>query len=256
MAQVVRRPGHVSLFPRWFLWFYWQLGIAFSDTTPVWSGDTSHEASSRRRPCDGWAEERWRAGWARVRVWKWIQTLKPNTCPFCSLFSTTWFFCLLSFLFYFPSTPQTRLKVLSPLSLSHMHSLVSAGFFALTFSSHPFPSLSVVFHCGLMRGTWRTAPPHLFVCLWESYFLSTEGFWAADFLFSPDERQMFCNPLSLFFSQFLGFSKIWWLKAAWYQSKNDIRAFYFSGFFKFPGSYKGFVVHMHRCMHVYRRTML
>lgn len=47
----------------------------------------SHEASSCCRPCDRWVEERWRAGWARVRVWKCTRTLKLNKCPFCSLYS-------------------------------------------------------------------------------------------------------------------------------------------------------------------------
>lgn len=129
----------------------------------------------------------------------------------------------------FSLSPQIGLKVLisapllCPTSILWSQQASLLSLFPLTL----FSSLSVVFHCGLMRGTWRQASPHLFVCLWESYFLSTEGFRAADFLFSPDERQMFYNPLSLSFSPFLGFSKIWWLKAAWYWSKNDITAFYF-----------------------------
>lgn len=189
----------------------------------------SHEARSCCRPCDRRVEERWRMGWARVRVWKWTRTLKLNKCSLLlSLFSILWFVYLF-FYSMFSLSPQIGLMVLisapflcpTCILWSLQASLLSL--FALT----PFSSLSVVFHCGLMRGTWRKTPPHLFVCLWESYFLSTEGFWAADFLFSPDERQMFRNPLSFSFGPFLGFSKIWWLKAAWYQSKNDITAFYF-----------------------------
>lgn len=232
-----KKARRFTLFLQWFLWLYCigRWGWCSPAPSPVWAGDTSYVAtrqvaapglvrSGRKKGEDPGCEN-------ELEPWKGMNML------FYPLHSLSCVFFFLLHIFLLPCD-QVKGSHLGPVSASHVHSLVSAGFFALIFSSHPFPSLSVVFHCVLMWGTWRKRPPHLFVCLWESYFLSTKGFWAAAFLFSPDERQMFRIPRSISFSRFLEFSKILWRKAAWDPSKNDIKAFYFQVFLYSQGHIK------------------
>lgn len=221
-----KKARRVTLFPQWFLWLYWQLGMVLPGTIARLSrrcklamrrvAAAGLVGSGRKKGEDPGCEN-------ELEPWKGMNMLfYPLHSLSCDSSVSSSFYYISSF------SPQIRLKVLisvpflRPTCILRSPQASLHSFFPLTL----FPSLSVVFHCVLMRGTWRKRPPHLFVCLWESYFLS-KGFWAADFLFSPDERQMFRIPRSISFSRLLGFFKIQWLKAAWDRSKNDIKAFYF-----------------------------
>ena len=95
---------------------------------------------------------------------------------------------------------------------------------------------SVVFHCGLMQGTWISAAPAIcvrlqewvrvvfsvqwaFLCCWLSLF----RWWETDVL----ALSFFSLSLFSLSVHSWGFPGFQWLKAPWYGSKNDITACYF-----------------------------
>lgn len=122
---------------------------------------------------------------------------------------------------------------------------------------HALTFLSVV------HSLWLSAPAEKLnstcLCVWErtsEYFLSSELFWAADFLFSDDERQMFWHYSFYFFllyllllpfllsplplDPFLRFPRFRWLKSTlvWIQKRHYSPLF--SVFLLFPESNKSF----------------
>lgn len=95
---------------------------------------------------------------------------------------------------------------------------------------------SVVFHCGLMQGTWISAAPAICVCLqeWVRVVFFVQWAFLCCWLFvfrwwETDVLALSFFSLSLFSPSVhsWGFPGFQWLKAPWYGSKNDITACYF-----------------------------